>query len=230
MITIRKATDRGGADHGWLNTKHTFSFASYYDPEHMGYRSLRVINEDHVQPGNGFGTHSHDNMEIISYVLAGELEHKDSLGNGEVIHPNEVQVMSAGTGVRHSEFNSSKTEPVHFLQIWITPREDGTTPRYEKLRLAATFEPECRLVVSGDGRNGSATINQDADVYLARFPTAGKLAFRFRHPHGWAQVTRGAVTLNGEQVTAGDGVAIEDETTLTIGARDAAEVLLFDLA
>jgi len=227
MIRVRRAEDRGHFDHGWLNTYHTFSFADYHDPSFMGFRSLRVINEDRVEPGRGFGTHGHRDMEIISYVLEGELGHGDSMGTGSVIRPGEVQRMSAGTGVMHSEKNASAM-PVHFLQIWILPERHGITPSYEQKAFpAAERENRLRLVASHDGRDGSLTIHQDVDLYTATLADAS-VTFDFRPDrYGWLQVARGAVTVNGEELRAGDGAAIEKESQVTIAGDG--EVLLFDL-
>jgi redox-sensitive bicupin YhaK (pirin superfamily) len=228
MIRVRRAEDRGHFDHGWLNTYHTFSFADYHDPDFMGFRSLRVINEDRVEPGRGFGTHGHRDMEIISYVLEGELGHGDSMGTGSVIRPGEVQRMSAGTGVMHSEKNASAM-PVHFLQIWILPERKGITPSYEQKAFPASErENRLRLVASHDGRDGSLTMHQDADLYTTTLVEDGSVTFDFRpNRYGWLQVVRGAVTLNGEELRAGDGAAIEKEPQVTIAGDG--EVLLFDL-
>ena len=226
MIRIRRAKERGHFDHGWLDTYHTFSFADYYDPDFMGFRSLRVINEDRVKPGRGFGTHSHRDMEIVTYVLEGALGHHDNMGTGSVIRPGEVQRMSAGTGVLHSEMNPSKDEAVHFLQIWILPERRGIQPSYEQ----KTFPPEngkLRLVASPDGANGSLTVHQDAKLFAATF--AGS-RITYDLPQGryaWLQVARGTIDLNGQQLNAGDGAAIEEERSLTIGGNG--EILLFDL-
>jgi len=227
MIRVRRAEERGHFDHGWLNTYHTFSFADYHDPDFMGFRSLRVINEDRVEPGRGFGTHGHRDMEIISYVLEGELGHGDSMGTGSVIRPGEVQRMSAGTGVMHSEKNASAM-PVHFLQIWILPERHGITPSYEQKAFPASErENRLRLVASHDGRDGSLTIHQDVDLYTTTLRD-GSVAFDFRpNRYGWLQVARGAVTLNGEELRAGDGAAIEKESQVTIAGDG--EALLFDL-
>ena len=231
MITIRKAKERGHADHGWLDTYHTFSFADYWDPRHMSWGPLRVINEDRVAAGTGFPTHAHRDMEIITYVLEGALEHRDSLGTGSVITPGEVQRMSAGTGVRHSEYNASRTEPVHLLQIWIQPARAGIAPEYEQKTFPdSERRGRLRLIAAPDGRDGAVTIHQDAAVYattLARGEAvehalaAGRL--------GWLQVARGALLLNGERLAQGDGAAIEDEHALAIEALEHAEALLFDL-
>ena len=230
MIRIRKAEDRGHFDHGWLDTYHTFSFADYYDPDFMGFRALRVINEDRVNPGRGFGTHSHRDMEIVTYVLEGALEHRDSMGTGSVIRPGEVQRMSAGTGVLHSEMNPSRSEPVHLLQIWILPERRGIQPEYEQKTFPAEERKDTlRLVASHDGTDGSLKIHQDAKVFAATL-TDGQLIAYDLPPgrYAWLQVARGTVDVNGQTLRAGDGAAIEDERTLTLRGRDA-ELLLFDL-
>ncbi len=232
MITIRKANDRGHADHGWLDSYHTFSFADYFDPQHMGFRSLRVINEDRVSPGKGFGTHPHRDMEIISYVLDGRLEHKDSMGTGSVIQPGDVQRMSAGSGVLHSEFNGSKTEPVHFLQIWIVPAERGIAPSYEqKTYGAAEKRGTLRVVASPDGRDGSVLVHADAVLRAGLF-TKGESAELELTPgrHAWVHVARGSVRVNGKDLVAGDAAALSDEAKVRVEGVDAAEVLVFDLA
>jgi redox-sensitive bicupin YhaK (pirin superfamily) len=229
MITIRRAEDRGHADHGWLNTYHTFSFADYHDSEHMGFRSLRVINEDRVKPGVGFGTHAHRDMEIISYVLEGTLAHRDSMGTGSLIRPGEVQRMSAGSGVTHSEMNPSNEEGVHFLQIWILPEQRGITPGYEQKKFEdAERRGTLRLVASRDGREGSVTIHQDAAIYNALLNGEAVTHAFAPNRYGWLQVVRGEVTLNGQTLKAGDGAAITDEISVTIMGNNA-EVLLFDL-
>jgi redox-sensitive bicupin YhaK (pirin superfamily) len=224
MIRVRKAEERGHFDHGWLDTYHTFSFADYHDPEFMGFRSLRVINDDRVDPRRGFGTHGHRDMEIITYVLEGELSHADSMGTGSVIRPGEVQRMSAGTGVMHSEKNESD-KPVHLLQIWILPERHGIQPEYEQKAFAPS--EHLQLVASHDGRDGSLTIHQDVDLYTAKL-RGGSETFDFRpNRYGWLQVARGDVSLNGQPLTAGDGAAIEKESQITIAGDG--EVLLFDL-
>ncbi len=227
MMQLRKANDRGHANHGWLDSWHTFSFADYHDPKHVQFSALRVINEDRVAPGEGFPTHPHRDMEIITYVLEGALEHQDSLGTGSVIRPGEVQRMSAGTGIRHSEFNHSQSEPVHFLQIWILPDRQGMKPGYEQKRIG--LDGQLRLVASPDGHDGSITIHQDARVYAARL--TGNEATHALAPgrRAWLQVARGAVTLNGTTLHAGDGAAIENESSLRLAADGSAEMLLFDL-
>jgi len=217
MIRVRKSDERGHFDHGWLNTYHTFSFADYHDQEFMGFRSLRVINEDRVAPDQGFGKHAHRDMEIISYVLEGELGHSDSMGTGSVIRPGEVQRMTAGSGVTHSEKNAS-SEPVHFLQIWILPERRGITPGYEQKAFPPSErDGKLRLVASHDGRDGSLTIHQDVDLYTTTLRDQASVTFDFRGGrYGWLQVTRGAVTVNGVSLDAGDGAAIEQESSLTI--------------
>ncbi len=228
MITIRKAGERGHFDHGWLNTYHTFSFADYYDPAFMGFRTLRVINEDRVKAGGGFGTHGHRDMEIISYVLEGELAHRDSMGTGSVIRPGDVQRMSAGTGVMHSEMNPSQENGVHFLQIWIVPERRGIEPGYEQKTFPeGELRGRLRLVASPDGAAGSVTIHQDVNLYSALL--AGESVAHSYAPqrYGWVQVTRGDVEVNGLKLSAGDGAAISDENAVTISGSG--EVLLFDL-
>jgi quercetin 2,3-dioxygenase len=233
MITLRPAQERGAANFGWLDSRHTFSFGNYYDPNHMGFATLRVINEDKVTPAQGFGTHGHRDMEIISYVLEGALEHKDSLGTGSVIRPGDVQRMSAGTGIRHSEFNASQTDPVHFLQIWILPERQGIEPGYEqKTFTEAEKRNNLRLVGSRDGRDGSITIHQDVDLYATSLQ-AGETVSHTLTPGrvAWLQVARGAVQLNDRRLSAGDGAAIAEEDRLTLkGVADQSEALLFDMA
>jgi redox-sensitive bicupin YhaK (pirin superfamily) len=233
MIQVRSADERGHANHGWLDTHYTFSFSDYYDPRFMGFRSLRVINEDKVKPGYGFPTHPHRDMEIITYVLEGSLEHKDSMGTGSVIRPGEVQKMSAGTGVRHSEFNHSRSEPVHLLQIWILPEKEGIKPMYEQ----KTIPPEekkgkLRLVASPRPENGAVTLYQDAELYAAELNDGEAVQYPLkRGRYAWLQVARGKVNLNGNDLAAGDGAAISEEDALKItGAAESSEVLLFDLA
>lgn len=229
MITLRKSDDRGLADFGWLKSRHTFSFGEYYDQDHMGFGPLRVINEDRVAAGEGFPRHSHRDMEIISWVLDGALEHKDSLGTSSVIRPGELQRMTAGRGVAHSEYNASKTEPVHFLQIWVMPDAGALAPGYDQ-RKFEDLEGGFRLVASKDGRDGSVTINQDADLYVARLEKGAGTKHTFKPQRlGWVQVARGEVTLNGQKLKQGDGAALENESAVTIGAVAAAEVLLFDM-
>ena len=232
MIQIRKSSERGNADHGWLNSYHTFSFADYHDPRFMGFRQLRVINEDRVQPGRGFGTHPHRDMEIISYVLDGALEHKDSLGTGSIIRPGEVQRMSAGTGVTHSEFNHSKSSVVHFLQIWLLPEKEGLPPSYEQREFPpAQRRDQLRLVAARDGRDGAVTIHQDVDLYATLLSPGTSVEHSLRAGrHAWLQVAAGEVTLNGKNLAAGDGAAVSDESSVRIEAIESSEVLLFDLA
>ena len=231
-ITIRKADERGTAEHGWLHSKHTFSFASYHDPRHMGFHSLRVINDDIVDPGEGFGTHPHENMEIISYVVDGALEHEDSMGNGSIIRPNDVQRMSAGTGVTHSEYNPQKDALVRFLQIWIEPNEKGVKPGYEQKTY--TLEEKTnrlRLVASPDGAEGSVSIHQDARIYSTILdPGAEVVKQTDARRHIWVQVVCGKVDLNGYALEIGDGAAIENAGDLTLTGIEAAELLVFDLA
>ncbi len=232
MMIVRRSEDRGHARHGWLDSRHSFSFADYYDPDHMGFRALRVINEDHVSPGQGFGTHPHRDMEIISYVLDGSLEHKDSMGNGSVIRPGDVQRMSAGTGVRHSEYNASKSEDVHFLQIWIMPSKNGIQPSYEQKAFGEDEKKgRLRVVASPDGRDGSVTIHADAVVHAGLFGAgeSADLALGAGR-HSWVQVARGTVRVNGEVLSAGDGAALTGEAQVSIEGVDGGEVLVFDLA
>jgi redox-sensitive bicupin YhaK (pirin superfamily) len=230
MKTIRRAGDRGHVNHGWLDTYHTFSFASYYDPEQMGFRSLRVINDDTVAGGGGFGAHPHRDMEIITYVLKGALAHEDSMGNGRVIGPGEFQYMAAGTGVRHSEFNHSPSEPVHLLQIWIVPDEKGVKPRYAEKSMGAAESGRLHLVASKTGRDGSMAVHQDADLYFARL-SSGEATVHSLAPgrHAWVHVAEGGVTVNGEKLGAGDAVAISEEQEVQLTGVGPAQVLLFDL-
>ena len=232
MITVRPAHERGKTQTPWLDSHHTFSFNQYYDPRYTGFRELLVINEDQVTPGKGFLTHEHRNMEIISYVVEGELAHRDSTGVSSVIRPGDVQRMSAGTGVRHSEFNPSDTEPTHFLQIWIRPERDGRPPSYEQRTFpAADRRGTLRLVASRDGREGSVTVHQDVRLYVGTLAAGEALVHRLGDDrHAWVQVIRGAVRLNGTALTAGDGAVVSQEPALQIQATDAAELLLFDLA
>jgi hypothetical protein len=231
MIALRKAQDRGHANHGWLDSYHSFSFADYHDPAHMGFGPLRVINEDRVQPGMGFGTHGHRDMEIISYVLEGQLEHKDSMGTGSIIAPGDVQRMSAGRGVLHSEFNPSPADPVHFLQIWIEPTITGIEPGYEQTRFAAQDKRgRLRLIASPDGAEASVTIHQDARVYAALLD-GGERIVHLPAPgrRVYVHVARGVVNVNGVVLAAGDAARVTDETTVTFDRAEAAEILLFDL-
>ena len=231
MITVRPRDKRGIANFGWLDSRHTFSFGHYYDPQHMGFASLRVINEDKVIPAQGFGTHGHQDMEIVSYVLSGELEHRDSMGNGSVIRPGDVQRMSAGTGVRHSEFNASDTNPVHFLQIWIMPEQKGLQPSYEEKNFSQT-KGNLTLVGSRDGRENSVTIHQDVNLYLGSLDKSDRFTYQINDNRAvWLQVTKGEVKLNDRLLQAGDGAAIIDRTELAIaGNSPDSEILLFDLA
>lgn len=232
MITIRKSNERGYADHGWLKSQHTFSFAGYQDPDHMGFRSLRVINEDQVEAGQGFGTHGHRDMEIVSYVLDGELEHKDSMGNGEVLRPGEFQRITAGTGVEHSEFNPSAQNPAHFYQIWLLPEEKGLEPSYEQKSFAAAERKNSlQLVASRDGSQGSILIHQDARIFLSDL--SGGVDVNYPIPagrHVWVQILRGAASVNGHSLSVGDAVAVSDELELQLTSEAQAEVMVFDLA
>ena len=232
MIQVRKSRERGHANHGWLDSYHTFSFADYVDPEHMGVSVLLVINEDRVQPGEGFPTHGHRDMEIVSYVLEGALEHKDSMGNGSVIRPGDVQRMSAGKGVLHSEFNPSPTDPVHLLQIWIEPNVTGIRPSYEEKRFAAEQRQErLRLVASPDGRDSSVMIHQDTCVYATLLDAGDAVTHQLAPGRkAYVHVARGAVEVNGERLTGGDGAKIGAESKITFAKAEGAEILLFDLA
>jgi len=231
MFTLRPARRRGHANHGWLDTWHTFSFANYFDPAHMQFRDLRVINDDTVAPDNGFGMHGHKDMEIITYVMSGALEHRDSMGNGSVLTPGMFQRMSAGTGVRHSEFNPSKTEPVHLYQIWIMPESEGITPSYEeKTYPADVADKRWHLVASRDGRDNAMRIHQDVDLYHTELAAGDALSFGLRPGrHAWLQVTHGSLQLGDLALTIGDGVAVSDESALDLKATTAAGGLLFDL-
>ena len=232
MVKLRRAHERGHAQHGWLESFHTFSFADYHDPRFMGFRALRVINEDRVQPAQGFGTHSHRDMEIVSYVLEGELEHKDSLGTGSVIRRGDVQRMSAGTGVQHSEYNHSRAELVHFLQIWIIPEKEGLPPSYEQRTFSeAERSDRLRLVVSRDGREGSVKVHQDVDLYASLLSPGKSVRHELRpERHAWLQVASGEVTVGGQTLSAGDAAAVIGEPLVAVSAREASEILLFDLA
>lgn len=228
MLRVRRGSERGYFDHGWLKTYHTFSFGSYYDPRQMGYRSLRVINEDWIEPGAGFGTHGHRDMEIVTYVLEGGLEHRDSLGSGSVLHSTEVQRMSAGTGIKHSEFNASNTERVHLLQIWIEPEQHGLEPEYQELSIPQAEKiGRLRLIASRSGRNGSLRIHQDVDIY-ATILDSSKVEHELRQGRGvWVQVAQGELKVNGEQLSAGDGIAVEQVEWVVIEGKG--EALVFDL-
>jgi len=231
MLEVRKANDRGVANHGWLNSRHTFSFGSYFDPRQQGFSDLLVINDDQVQPGKGFDTHPHSDMEIFSYVLEGELEHKDSMGTGSVIKPGDVQMMSAGTGIQHSEFNPSQSDSVHFLQIWIVPNQKNVTPRYQQVHFdEASKRGKLRLIISPDGQVGSLSVYQDTKVYAGLFDgeESAQLELnpdRFAYIH----VAKGNLEINGYHFHAGDGARIRKEQTLTLGKGNQSEVLLFDL-
>jgi redox-sensitive bicupin YhaK (pirin superfamily) len=231
MLTIRKASDRGHADHGWLDTWHTFSFADYQDPRWMGFRALRVINDDTVAGGAGFGTHPHRDMEIITYVLAGALQHRDSMGHTAVLKAGDVQRISAGTGILHSEQNYSPIEPVHFLQVWILPNRKGVKPDYaERTFGTAPVQPGLTRIASRDGREGSVLINQDADVWLGRFDSGTAVAHALESGrHAWVHVAEGEVSLNGHVLAGGDGVAVTDEKVLELKASKPSQVLVFDL-
>ena len=232
MIETRRSAERGHANHGWLDTHYTFSFADYDDPRFMGFRSLRVINDDRVAPGRGFPTHGHRDMEIVTYVLEGALQHRDSLGNGSVIRPGDVQRMSAGTGVSHSEFNPSRGEALHLLQIWILPERNGLAPGYEQKTFTdAQKRGTLRLVASSNGRDGSVTIHQDAEIYASVLGEGDRVKHELLPGrHAWVQVATGRIRLNGETLEAGDGAAISAESLLELTGMDESEVLLFDLA
>jgi redox-sensitive bicupin YhaK (pirin superfamily) len=232
MIQVRRAAERGHFDHGWLDTYHTFSFGDYFDPSHTGFRSLRVMNDDRVQPGQGFGMHGHRDMEIVTYVLDGALEHRDSMGNGSILRAGELQRMTAGTGVRHSEFNPSDEEWVHLYQIWLLPRRKGLAPSYEELAVAEEEKRgRFRLVASPDGAEGGLTIQQDARLYLAALSVGEGVTHEIEPGRAaWLQVLRGGVNVLGKGLAAGDGAAVTDESAVSVRAAVASEVLLFDLA
>lgn len=234
MITIRRSKERGHVDHGWLDSYHTFSFANYHDPSHMGFRDLRVLNEDRVAAGKGFGAHAHRDMEILTYVLKGQLAHKDSMGHTEVLGPNEIQRMSAGKGVVHSEFNGSESEPVHFLQIWIEPKSTGTTPSYAQLKFeAAEKQNKLKLLASPQPEPGAVQINQDAKVSVAELTKGHDLTYKLgAGRHAWVQVVHGEIALNSVALAAGDAAAISEETAIKIlsAGSETSEVLVFDLA
>jgi len=232
MITIRPSKQRGGGDYGWLNTRHSFSFDTFHDPKFMGFRSLRVINEDIVQPGHGFPMHPHRDMEIITYLLEGALEHQDSLGTGSVIRPGDGQRMSAGKGIRHSEKNPSQTDPAHLLQIWILPERPGLEPSYEQKTFPAEEKRgKLRLIAAPSGEDGSVSIHQDAKLYVSLLEPGQEVSHQLgKGRHAWLQVAKGAVELNGNSLTQGDGAAISNEQKLTVKGRESAEILLFDLA
>jgi len=231
MIAVRKSSERGHYNHGWLDTYHTFSFSRYYDPRHMSFRSLRVMNEDWIAPAQGFGTHGHENMEIVTYVLEGALAHRDSLGSGDVLRAGELQRMTAGTGITHSEYNASKTEPVHLYQIWLLPQSDGLAPSYEQKAFPrAERQNSLRLVASSDGHDGSLLIRQDARLYLGSVDDGQKLVHTLEQGrHAWLQVLTGSVAFNGLPLSAGDGAAVSQVSALEIQATGSSEVLVFDL-
>lgn len=232
MIQIRRSNERGFADHGWLQARHTFSFADYHHPDHRRFRSLRVMNEDRIAPGRGFGTHPHQDMEIVTYVLEGALEHRDSMGNGEVLRPGEFQRMSAGTGITHSEFNPSDTDPTHLYQIWLLPERKGIEPSYEQKQFDDSgMANQLRLVASPNAEAGSLKIHQDAHIYLAKIDTGRQVTHNLSEGrHAWLQVLRGDITLNDTVLVTGDGAAVSSETSLSVKATASAEIMLFDLA
>jgi redox-sensitive bicupin YhaK (pirin superfamily) len=231
MITVRRASERGQGQYGWLDTRHTFSFNNYHDPRHTSFRVLRVMNEDWIAPGQGFGTHGHRDMEIVTYVLEGALAHKDSLGNGSVLRPGEFQRMTAGTGIEHSEFNPSESEPVHLYQIWLFPKSRGLAPSYDQRAFADDQrQGKLRVVASPDGRDGSLTIHQDAEVFLTTLDVGNQVTHQLAPGrHGWIQVLRGAVSLQDMSLSAGDGAAVSDESLVTLVAAQSSEVMVFDL-
>jgi len=231
MIQIRKSSERGDANHGWLHSRHTFSFAEYHDPDFMGFGVLRVINEDQIEPGTGFGTHGHQDMEIVSYVIEGALEHQDSMGNKTIIKPGEIQRMSAGTGVRHSEYNQSKELKTHFLQIWIFPDKRGYEPSYGQMNFESKFtHSSFALLASKQGRDDSININQDADIYLGRTKSDTTIEHHTRGARNvWIQIIKGSLTVLGETLSAGDGAAISNEQHLVIHAQQGTDFLLFDM-
>lgn len=231
MLRVRYGKDRGHAAHGWLDTRHTFSFDRYMDPEHMGFRALRVVNEDRIAPSKGFGFHGHRDMEILTYILEGELEHKDSLGARGILRSGEVQYMSAGTGVRHSETNPSATEVCHLLQIWMLPNRMGLTPQYGQKKFSIQDQPDkLHRIASQEGSDGSFLVHSDAELYAAKLSANGMLEWPLRLGHGWLQVARGALVANEMALQAGDGLAISDEKSVRLATDTGAEVLLFDLA
>ncbi|NJK64242.1 MAG: pirin family protein [Synechococcaceae cyanobacterium SM2_3_1] len=232
MMKLRRRHERGHANFGWLDSYHSFSFGNYYDPEHMGFRSLRVINDDNIAAGSGFGTHPHRDMEIITYVLEGAVEHKDSLGTGSIIRPGEIQRMTAGTGILHSEYNPSDTELTHLLQIWILPQQQGLEPSYEQKVTHMEETPgQLKLIAAADGSHGAVTIHQDVALYAGKLQAGDQISYALQpNRHAWIQVARGTLHLNGQELQAGDGAAISDELSLDLRATGEAEVLLFDLA
>jgi quercetin 2,3-dioxygenase len=230
MLTIRPAAERGHANHGWLDSNFTFSFADYYDPAQMGFRALRVINEDYVAPSMGFGKHPHRDMEILTYVLEGAVKHEDTTGASETLVPGELQHMSAGTGVRHSEFNPSEAETLHLLQIWLVPNKLGIAPRYEQKKFSVQGEPDkLHLLASQDARDGSFKIYSDAELLAAKLNPGGAVSHNFRGEYGWLQVARGTVSVAGGVLKAGDGLALSNEASVAISSADGGEFLLFDL-
>jgi quercetin 2,3-dioxygenase len=230
MITLRKSEDRGHVNHGWLDSHFTFSFADYYDPQHMGFRTLRVINDDVIAGGGGFGTHPHRDMEIITYILSGALEHKDSMGNGRVIRPGEVQYMAAGTGVQHGEFNHSPSEPAHLLQIWILPDKKGAKPNYAEKSFANAAPGKLHLAASKTGRDGSIAINQDADLFVCKLKAGDKINYSFKpNRHGWLHVAEGEIELGSLKLKSGDAVAFSDEKGFSVNAKSPSQILFFDL-
>lgn len=230
MIKVRRANERGHADHGWLNSYHTFSFANYYDPQHVGFRALRVINEDRVQGGKGFGTHPHQDFEIISYVISGALKHQDSMGHAAVMKAGDVQRISAGTGIAHSEFNNSPTEPVHFLQIWLLPSRKGFPPSYAQQSFVNAPTDTLTLVCSPDGGNKSIKINQDVDLFIGKLAAKGKIIHPMREQrHAWVQLIEGDLDLNGKKLSPGDGASLDDENEIQFESAKGAHFLLFDL-
>jgi redox-sensitive bicupin YhaK (pirin superfamily) len=229
MIRVRKAAERGHANHGWLDSHHTFSFADYHDPQHMGFRSLRVINEDRVQGGEGFGTHSHRDFEIISYIVSGALEHKDSMGTRAVMHAGDVQRISAGTGISHSEYNHSSDELVHFLQIWLVPSRKGIQPNYAEQSFGNPSPNGLKLACSNDGRDGSITIHQDTALWIGRLDPGQRITHTLRHPHAWVQMISGDLEVNATALRPGDGAAVETERELQIFSAEGAHFLVFDL-
>ena len=231
MITLRPASERGRGEYGWLDTRHTFSFNDYHDPRHMSFRALRVMNEDWIAPGKGFGTHGHRDMEIVTYVLEGALAHKDSLGNGSVLRPGEFQRMTAGTGIEHSEFNPSESEPVHLYQIWLFPERRGLTPSYDQRDFPlAERKGKLRVVASPDGREGSLTIHQDAEVFLTTLEAGDQVTYNLAPGrHAWIQVLRGGIKVESFDLARGDGLAVSEQSVVNLTAAQASEVMLFDL-
>ncbi|MBC7839623.1 MAG: pirin family protein [Nitrospiraceae bacterium] len=231
MIKLRPSSERGHANHGWLESYHTFSFADYFDPQHVAYRTLRVINEDRVQGGKGFGTHPHHDYEIISYIVSGALKHEDSMGHAAVMRPGDMQRISSGTGISHSEYNFSRSEPVHFLQIWLSPSHKGLPPGYAQKSFADAPTNDLKLACSADGRNGSIVFNQDADLYVGKLVAGGRVGHRLqKQGHAWVQLIEGDLDLNGQKLAPGDGASVEEEMELHLTSKDGAHFLLFDLS